>query len=74
MNKIDDPNIKTQLLSLLDKTRQAVSIDYVRYHLNIQWNTARALLLTLALEGKICSQKTTKSWIFWVEKNGENQP
>ena len=44
-----------------------LSIEYVARHLEVGWGTARAMLLELALEGKIACQKTTKSWIFWVK-------
>jgi len=68
MNKIDSPETESQLLSILKKNNEPVSIDFVRYHLKIQWNTARALLFSMVLGGKIKGQKTSKSWIFWVGK------
>jgi len=46
-----------------------LSIEYVARHLNVGWGTARAMLLELALDGKIACQKTTKSWIFWISRN-----
>jgi len=55
-----------QLLILLKRTLRPVSVEYVAVHLNIGWGTARAILLELALSGKVVGQKTTKSWIFWI--------
>ena len=73
--KVNDPTIEEKVTNILKEAENPVSIDYVRYHLGLNWSTARAVLLSLALEGKICSQKTSKSWIFWVEKdNGESRP
>ena len=63
---IVDSEIQTQLLKLLEKTSMPVSIEYVARHLNVGWGTARAMLLELALSGKVAGQKTTKSWIFWI--------
>jgi hypothetical protein len=48
--------------------KNPVSIDFVAFNLNLSWVTARALLFTLALEGKLKCMKTSKSWIFWLEK------
>ena len=72
--KFNDPEIEKNLKKILAETKNPVSIDYVRYHLKINWGTARALLLTMALEGKIQSQKTTKSYIFWAKKDGRLTP
>ena len=66
--KINTPKVEHRLLKVLSNADNPVSIDYVRYNLKINWGTARALLLSMALEGKIQSMKTSKSWIFWVEK------
>jgi DNA-binding IclR family transcriptional regulator len=65
--------VQSQLLELLEKTPIPVSIEFVARHLNVGWGTARAMLLELALSGKVASQKTTKSWIFWIPLS-ENVP
>lgn len=70
-SKFDDPQIEAQVIGLLKDTNIPVSIDFVAYNLNIGWDTARAILLNLALQRKISSQKTTKSFIFSInEKEG----
>ena len=51
--KINNPKVENELFELLSKTKNPVSIDFVRYNLKLNWGTARALLLTMALEGKI---------------------
>ena len=73
--KVNNPTIEAKVTSILNEAENPVSIDYVRHHLELNWSTTRALLLSLALEGKIQSMKTSKSWIFWVDKNnGEPTP
>lgn len=69
--KVDNPILETKVITLLGETENPVSIDFVRHHLALNWSTTRALLFSLALEGKIRSQKTSKSWIFWVENEKE---
>jgi hypothetical protein len=53
--------------------KNPVSIDFVAFNLNLSWVTARALLFTLALEGKLKCMKTSKSWVFWLEHAKELQ-
>jgi hypothetical protein len=43
---------------------EPVTIDYIAVELHVAWDTARALLLTLTLYGKIVGMKTMKSWVF----------
>lgn len=63
-----DPEIETKVIKVLSEAENVSSIDYVRYNLDMNWGTTRALLLSMALQGKIKSMKTSKSWVFWVEK------
>ena len=73
--KVNDPSTETKVINIISKSENPVSIDYVRHHSGLNWSTARAVLLSLALEGKIGSQKTSKSWIFWLDKqNGADTP
>ncbi len=60
-----------QAMNLLKSAGTPCSISYVAKQLGIAWVTARALLLRLALEGKIKSQKTTTSFVFWINEKGE---
>lgn len=47
-----------------------VSIEFVAQELGIGWGTARAILLNLAIQGRIAMQKTTKSLIFSTNEQG----
>lgn len=55
-------------VSLLGQSQFPVSVEYVAKTLDVNWATARAILLTLLAEGRIRGQKTMKSWIFWTTK------
>lgn len=63
MSKVK-PELKTLALEIVKETRLPTSIEDVARKLGVAWGTARALLLELAVEGKVSAQKTTKSWIF----------
>jgi len=64
LHKFGNEQVEKQVVELLKRTPTAVSIDYVAYHLNIAWATARGLLLNMVINGKVQSEKTTKSLIF----------
>ena len=66
--KVGNVEYEKKRVLLLKTVKNPVSIDFVAFNLNLSWVTARALLFTLALEGKLKCMKTSKSWIFWLEK------
>jgi len=66
--KVGNVEYEKKLVLLLKTVKNPVSIDFVAFNLRLSWVTARALLFTLALEGKLKCMKTSKSWIFWLEK------
>ena len=68
MQKFNNPKLEEKIIKLLEETKIPCAIDYVAKNVNIAWGTARAILLNLAVNGRIQTQKTTKSLIFWVEK------
>jgi len=45
------------------------SIGCICHHAKTTWSIAKAALLELLLEGKVEGMKTTKSWVFWIERN-----
>ena len=71
--KFGNPDIQNNVMSLLQETKMPVSIEFVAQKLSIGWGTARAILLNLAIQGKIRMQKTTKSLIFSIEKKDGSQ-
>jgi len=66
--KFNNKKVEDKIIELLKETSIPCSVDYVAQHFNIGWGTARAILLDLVIRGKVKTQKTTKSLIFWVEK------
>jgi len=64
MQKIETQKLETQALKLVNETDIPVTVDYIARKLSVAWDTARALLLGLACQGKVQAIKTMKSWIF----------
>jgi hypothetical protein len=63
-------NYKEKALQALRNSSMPMDIENVRVRAGIKsWVTSKSILLELLWEGKISGQKTTKSWIFWVEEN-----
>lgn len=71
--KFGNPDIQKNVVDLLRETKIPVSVEFVAQKLNIGWGTARAILLNLAVQGKIRVQKTTKSMIFSAYKEADSR-
>jgi len=71
--KVGKTEYEEKLVQLLKNVKEPVSIDFVAFNLRLSWVTTRALLFTLALQGKIKFMKTSKSWVFWLEHAKELQ-
>lgn len=62
-------NYKNKALNVLKDSSIPMDIENVRVRAGIKsWVTSKSVLLELLWEGKISGQKTTKSWIFWIDK------
>jgi hypothetical protein len=58
-----------KIIEALEKAIQPLDIEKIRVDCGIgNWNTALKHALELVISGKIRGQKTSKSWIFWIEK------
>jgi hypothetical protein len=58
-------NYKECLLKTLREANEPLAIETLRVISGIKcWETAKALLLELVMEGKVVGLKTSKSWIF----------
>jgi predicted ArsR family transcriptional regulator len=64
----EDYKVVDSIIALLLKTSMPVSVDFVAKNLGLSWSTARAILMQLCLEGRLKATKTTKSWIFSINK------
>jgi len=48
-----------------------MDVENVRLKAGLKnWESTKAILLEMVLQGAIQGQKTTKSWIFWSNSNG----
>ena len=60
---------RDSILSVVLKAELPIGIETVRKKSGIKvWETAKALLLELLIEGRLSGIKTAKSWVFWIER------
>ena len=60
-----------KIIDVLKSAEQPLDVENVKTRAGIgNWNTAHKHLLQLVIEGKICGQKTSHGWIFWIDKKG----
>ena len=64
MSVLDDQALKEKTLRILEEARRPASITFVAKRLEVAWNTARLLLLTLEHEGLAESIRTTTGTLF----------
>ena len=69
-------NYDQKIIEVLTSATEPMDVEKIRIEAGIgHWNTALKHCLELLIVKKICGIKTSKSWIFWVEKdNGETRP
>jgi hypothetical protein len=47
-----------------------MDVENVRLRAGLKnWESTKAILLEMVLQGAIQGQKTTKSWVFWINPN-----
>jgi hypothetical protein len=51
-------------LALIADAKIPVTVDFIAQNLKVSWDTARSLLLGLAIQERLKATKTMKSWIF----------
>jgi len=56
--------VAKRIIEVVDKSDVPVTVDYVAYNIGVSWNTAKTLLLELALIGRVQATKTSHGWIF----------
>lgn len=58
-----------KIVETLENASEPLDIEKIRVNAGIgNWNTALKHCLELLIAKKISGQKTSKSWIFWIEK------
>ena len=64
---------KIRIIDILRKTSRPLDIENIRIKANIgNWNTALKHCLELLIDRRIRGVKTSKSWIFWIEKDSRD--
>jgi len=71
---LQELNYQEKIIEVLSHAKEPTDIEKIRVEAGIgNWNTALKHCLELFIAKKICGIKTSKSWIFWLDKNnGEN--
>ncbi|MEM1990442.1 MAG: hypothetical protein QW782_07410 [Candidatus Bathyarchaeia archaeon] len=60
---------KQRIKAYLESAEIPQSVESIREAAGISnWNTALKHCLELLIQGEIRGQKTSKSWIFWLER------
>lgn len=58
---------RERLREVLKESPIPMDVENVRLKAGLKnWESTKALLLEMVLQGTIHGQKTTKSWIFWL--------
>jgi hypothetical protein len=66
-------NYSERIVEVLSKAIEPMDIEKIRIQVGIgNWNTALSHCLQLMIAGKIKGQKTSKSWVFWLDKSIPN--
>jgi hypothetical protein len=57
----------SKVKAVLEESAIPMDVENVRVSAGLKnWESTKAILLEMVLRGEILGQKTTKSWIFWV--------
>ena len=60
---------KTRILPVLRSKHLPCDVEKIRVAAGIgNWNTCLKHLLELVINGEVMGQKTSKSWVFWIER------
>jgi hypothetical protein len=58
---------REKVREVLKESEIPMDVENVRLRAGLKsWESTKAILLEMVLQGSILGQKTTKSWIFWV--------
>jgi hypothetical protein len=58
---------REKIREALKESQIPMDVENVRLKAGLKnWESTKAILLEMVLQGSISGQKTTKSWIFWV--------
>jgi predicted ArsR family transcriptional regulator len=66
--KINDSKFREKTIQVLKQSELPDDVDHVAQKLGVGWATARAILLDLALEGRVQVVRTRRGTLFTVPK------
>jgi len=73
VGKKEMEKLKENIREYIRELREPFSANNIAKKFNISWNTARTILLELALEGEVEVLKTTKSYVFIPRRDYKNE-
>jgi hypothetical protein len=63
-------NYQNKIVDVLRHATEPMDIEKIRVEVGIgNWNTALKHCLELLIAKRISGIKTSKSWVFWIDKN-----
>ena len=58
---------RERISEVLKQSDIPMDVENIRMRAGLKnWESTKAILLEMVLQGSIQGQKTTKSWIFWI--------
>jgi hypothetical protein len=58
---------RQRIVEVLEGALMPMDVENIRLKAGLKnWESTKAILLEMVLQGTIIGQKTTKSWIFWI--------
>lgn len=67
-NLVDSPEAEAKAIDAIKEACGPVTVEYVATKTGLAWHQARSLLFRLAAEHKVCMQRTTLNWIFFIKE------
>jgi len=63
-----------KILKVLSLAHVPMDVENIRVLAGLKnWESTKATLLEMVMDGLVLGQKTTKSWIFWVNPPAEKE-
>jgi len=65
---------KQRIVQVLENSLVPMDVENVRLNSGMKnWESTKAILLEMVLQGSIRGQRTSRSWIFWVDNGSSTQ-
>ena len=59
---------REKIMKVLENAPCPMDVENVRLSVGMKnWESTKSILLEMALQGSIRSERTARSWIFWIE-------